>query len=250
MTRSANLQELLFYAAPTHECTYLPGRQETIIVADPNVPKNTLLYSALCANGFRRSGSMIYRPHCSHCSDCIPIRIAAARFQPRRIQKRIWARNQDLEVRPHSATLREEDFSLYHRYLHGRHLGGGMDNHGPDDFIGFLSSSWSDTTFHHFMLQDKLVAVLVLDRLLDGLSAVYTFFDPEFSKRSLGVFTVLWALAEVERLDLPWLYLGYWIADSPKMAYKIGYQPQEHFHNGVWISCGKAKGGCFNSSSP
>ena len=225
---------LTFYATPEHECSYLPQRQATTLFADPRFPKDIGLYTMLSRNGFRRSGEHIYRPHCSACQACIPIRVPVDRFTPKRSQRRAWNRNRDIYVNPCEPRIRDEHFALYQRYLHFRHRGGGMDNPTREQYVQFLTSVWSETIFHEFRCQGRLMAVCVTDTLLDGLSAVYTYFDPDVPQRSLGVYTVLWQIEEARRCGKQWLYLGYLIHASPKMSYKSEYQPQEHFINNQW----------------
>lgn len=228
-------RKALFYMSPTHECSYLPGRQATTIFLDPSYPRDRWLYTQLSQNGFRRSGQHIYRPRCSDCNECTPVRVRVADFKLRRSQRRVWQKNLDLSVRKHAAQFSVEHFSLYQRYLTRRHPGGGMDASTPQQYIEFLTSAWCETSFWEFRRGPKLLAVAVLDRLGDGLSAVYTFFDPDYGQRSLGVFTILWSIEETRRQDFDWLYLGYWIPSSPKMRYKCEYQPQEHFRHGRWM---------------
>lgn len=231
-------RRLAFYATPPHDCSYLPDRQAVTLFADPQFPKNERLHSVLARNGFRRSGPHLYRPHCPGCRACIPVRVAAAAFEPRRRQRRVWRRNQDLTVHPEPARFREEHFELYRRYLAARHRGGGMDHPTREHYVEFLTSLWVQTTFHEFRLGKQLLAVAVTDHLLDGWSAVYSFFEPELPERSLGVYAILWQIAAVRRAGLDWLYLGYLIDESPKMRYKREYQPQEHFVDGRWVDGG------------
>jgi leucyl-tRNA---protein transferase len=232
--QASELNRLLFYATPAHECSYLDGRIATTVFADPNHPKDMGLYTALSQVGFRRSGQHIYRPQCQICEQCIPVRVSAARFRPRRSQRRVWRMNLDLVSSSTREPFSDERFALYCRYIDQRHRGGGMDNPTPQQYLDFLTSDWAQTTFYEFRLLDRLVAVAVLDRLGDGLSSVYSFFDPDFSHRSPGVFSILWALYEARRLGLPWLYLGYWIEGSAKMSYKCEYQPQQRYRDGRW----------------
>lgn len=227
---------LAFYATPEHECSYLPPRQATTLFADPRFPKDIRLYTMLSRNGFRRSGEHIYRPHCATCQACIPIRVPVDQFSLKRSQRRAWNRNRDIYVNACEPRLRDDHFSLYHRYIHARHRGGGMDNPTREQYVQFLTSPWSDTVFYEFRRQGQLMAVSVTDTLLDGLSAVYTFFDPDMAERSLGVYTVLWQIEEAKRLQKEWLYLGYLIHASPKMAYKGQYLPQEQFIDNQWIA--------------
>ncbi len=224
------------YATPLQPCGYLPGRQSRSLFVDPREKCDNRLYSRLIEQGFRRSGEHIYRPACHPCEACIPLRIPVEKFAPRRIQQRIRRRNRDLRVRRCPPRYEEAHFRLYCRYQHHRHRGGGMDNPTPQAYLGFLASSWSDTRFYEFRTEaeNELVAVTVADRIDTGLSAVYTFFDPTHAARSPGAYAILWLIEETTRLGLPWLYLGYWIADCPKMAYKNQYRPFELFRNGGW----------------
>ena len=161
---------------------------------------------------------------------------------PNRSQRRAWNKNDDLSVNACKAEISEEHFELYQRYIHSRHRGGGMDNPTREQYSEFLTSPWSDTTFYEFRFNAQLMAVSVTDTLLDGLSAVYTYFDPDYPQLSLGVYTVLWQIKEARRLAKEWLYLGYLIHTSPKMSYKSQYRPQEHLIGNRWREDGHADG--------
>jgi len=224
----------LFLSAP-HVCNYLPEQHTVNLVADPRVTIDTPLYSALVAQGFRRSGEFTYRPHCPHCKACVSLRLPVARFQPRRSQRRILKRNQDVILRAHPATFNPEHFALYGRYLNTRHIDGGMDNPQQDDFLRFLTAAKIDTTFYELRSAESLLAVAFIDRLRDGLSAVYTFFDPDQQRRSPGVLAILMLVEEARRLGLSHLYMGYWIDGCEKMQYKTEYQPAEGFIDGNWV---------------
>lgn len=229
-------EKLGFYATPPHDCNYLPGQEAITLFADPRFRKNSHLYAALAKNGFRRSGEHLYIPYCRNCSACIPVRIPVAEFRPNRRQTRCLRRNADLSVTPCRPGLNGEHFTLYQRYLAGRHRGGGMDDPTPDSYLEFLSATWSETTF--FEMRDasgKLVAVSVVDAMPGALSAVYTFFDPDESARSPGMFAILFQVEEARRRKLTWVYLGYWIEACRKMRYKNDYQPLEYFHDGEWL---------------
>jgi arginine-tRNA-protein transferase len=228
------VQKLGFYATPPHECNYLPGREAVTLFADPRFPKNTRLYSALADCGFRRSGEHLYIPHCSACSSCIPVRIPVHEFTPTRSQVRTRRRNQDLTVTPRPAEFDPEHFDLYRRYLKARHTGGGMDNPTPENYMEFLSSSWAETVFYEMRLDSRLMAVAVADIMQDGISAVYSFFEPSFPARSLGRYAILFEIEEARRRGLRWLYLGYWIGECRKMSYKTEYQPLEYFIDNAW----------------
>jgi len=237
--KPSQTNNLAFYATRPHPCSYLPGRQAVTLFADPSVPINTALYSQLIDYGFRRSGEHVYRPRCPQCEACVPLRIPVAHFQPNRAQRRAWRRNRDLVVRRVAPGFKEEHFRLYCRYVATRHKGGGMDDTEPTRYMEFLSSPWVDTRFCEFRWHDRLLAVAVFDPLRHGLSAVYTFFDPEFSARGLGVYAVLWEIREAQRLRLPWLYLGYWIDQCPKMSYKNQYCPHECYIKDQWVQSGQ-----------
>lgn len=227
-------RQLNLFLTPPHACAYLPTRLATTVFVDPYLQKTQRLYTLLVSQGFRRSGDHLYRPHCENCQACISVRIPVYEFQMRRNQKRVWRRNQDLTVKAVAPVYRPEHFKLYSTYLAHRHKGGGMDETTPEHYLQFLTSQWAETVFYEFRLEQRLVAVAVVDILTTGLSAVYTFFDPSFEQRSLGTFAILWEIEEVKRLKLEWLYLGYWIEGCRKMAYKINYQPLEYYKNNQW----------------
>ncbi len=232
---SHNSRQVKFYATHPHPCSYLAQRNAVSVFVDPRIKLDTLLYGQLVEHGFRRSGDSAYRPQCPGCGACIPVRVRVNDFRPNRSQRRNLSRNRDLTVRPIEPRFSEEMFELYHRYLAFRHPGGGMDEPKKNDFLNFLTCEGIDTVFYEFRLENNLLAVAVADQLRTALSAVYTFFDPDAStRRGLGNFAVLWQIEEAKRHRLPWLYLGYWIAESPKMAYKKQYQPLETFRNGRW----------------
>ncbi len=221
-------------STPPHPCSYLPDEQSAALFVDPGTPLDNGIYQALIERGFRRSGEHLYRPRCAGCDACIPLRLPVERFRPSRGQRRTWRRNADLEVSCGPARFQEEQFRLYRDYLHARHRGGAMDDPTPESYLEFLTSSWSETVFYQFRLEGKLLAVAAADLLGDGLSAVYTFFHPDHQERSLGSYAILRLIHEARRLGLPWLYLGYWIAQCPKMAYKGRYRPHELYRNGGW----------------
>ena len=231
---SAEIQKLGFYVTPEHPCNYLPDRQAITLFADPNYPKDLRLYSLLASNGFRRSGEYLYQPHCNNCHACVPVRVCVGEFHPGRSQNRIWKRNQDLEITVHPAKYNQAHYDLYRRYINIKHTGGGMDNPGPDDYMNFLTSSWMDTIFYEMKLANRLLAVAVVDRMDDSLSAVYTFYDPDYPNRSLGTFSILYELDEANRLGMNWLYLGYWINGCAKMSYKNRFLPIEYYQDGQW----------------
>jgi arginine-tRNA-protein transferase len=237
MTVRVEPAKLLLFATPEHSCSYLPENDATTLFVDPEFPKDAGVYTLLSRNGFRRSGEHVYRPNCHDCSACVPVRVPVDRFVPRRSQRRTLRANRDVRVVPRESDFCEEHFLLYDRYLDARHTNGGMDNPTRKQYRDFLLSSWADTVLYEFRLSGHLCAVAVADRLKDGLSAVYTFFDPDYSGRGIGNYCILWQIEETRCLGLQWLYLGYWIAEAPKMLYKQEFLPQERFIDGRWHLC-------------
>ncbi|MEW5755790.1 MAG: arginyltransferase [Pseudomonadota bacterium] len=229
------LQQLRLFLSSPHPCSYLPQETACNLFLDPDVIPDTRLYTALIEQGFRRSGEHLYRPHCPKCQACLSIRIPVAHFQPNRQQRRTWNKNQDLEFAATQTPDRAAHSELFSRYLKSRHPGGGMDQMDTDTQFAFLTSDWSETWFYEFREADRLVAVAVTDRLTNGLSAIYSYFSPEDAVwRSLGVYMVLWQIHQARQLDLSWVYLGFWIAGSPRMAYKSNYQPAEALKDNQW----------------
>ncbi len=229
-----SLSELQFYLTAPYPCSYLEDRQACSLVADPDFILNTEAYSRLAQHGFRRSGRQTYRPHCDGCQACVPIRIPVAQFQPTRSQRRAWNRHIQLSTIVKPMEFNDEHFTLYCDYQHARHTGSSMDDHNPDSYRVFLLESNIDTLLIEFREQQQLRMISIIDVLLDGLSAVYTFFDPKPQKTSYGIFNVLWQIELARQLKLQYVYLGYWIANCRKMEYKTAYQPVEGLINGIW----------------
>ena len=230
----APLDEIKFFLTPEHECSYLDDREAITLFVDPNYPVVMKQYSALAKLGFRRSGSNIYRPHCTDCGLCIPVRVPVDEFKPNRSQRRNKKLNQDILVTVNDAVFNIEHYDLYRRYMKGRHAGGGMDNDEPENYETLISADWSLSKLLEFRLDKTLLMVAVIDCFDDGLSAVYTFFDPEYANRGLGVFGVISEIEYVKSLNLDWLYLGYWNPKTNKMSYKSNYQPLEFFDGQEW----------------
>jgi len=231
-------ETLALYLSQNHPCPYLPDRTAKNLFIDPAAPKDPLLYSFLIERGFRRSGEYIYRPHCDNCQACIPTRLPVARFHPRRSQRRVWRQNQQTKVISQPAEFNTEQYDLYCRYMAKRHPGGEMADASAEEFIGFLSCSWSDTQFFEFRLDDQLLAVAVTDLLPRGLSAVYTFYEPDLPKLGLGTCAILWQIRHAQQIGLPWLYLGYWVPGCNKMAYKQEYRPLQVRSQEQWQEAG------------
>lgn len=232
--RDLPIHRLQLYLTASYPCSYLAGREARSQVATPHNLIDTAVYSELVWRGFRRSGQFVYRPRCDGCQACVPVRVPVADFRPSRSQRRCAARNRDLELALKPLAFDETHYRLYRRYQQARHAGGGMDHDDREQYRSFLLQSRVDSVLAEFSLGDEVVMVGLVDRLLDGLSAVYTFYDPSLAKRSLGVYGVLSQIELARRLGLPYVYLGYWIAESPKMAYKSGYRPVEALSEGQW----------------
>jgi len=228
------MSALKLYHTPPQPCGYLAGRAARNLVADPSA-LDASLYQRLISRGFRRSGDYVYRPACSGCRACVPLRVPAARFRPDRSMRRTRRRNEDLRLTVTPARGSGEPYDLFRRYLQARHAGGEMARSGNEELSSFLLSSWCQTLFLELRLQNgELVAVAVTDRLADGLSAVYTFFAPELPERSLGTLAVLEQIALARSLDLPWLYLGYWVEGCRKMSYKCRFRPHQVLTDEGW----------------
>jgi leucyl-tRNA---protein transferase len=223
----------LFLTLP-HACGYYADRAAQNLVLDPAAPNLDRLYPGALAQGFRRAGGHLYRPRCARCQACIPCRVPVEHFRPDRSQRRCLKRNADLTLHEAEPTYTEERFALYTKYLRSRHPGGGMDEAEPDDFRHFLSAPWSPTLFLEMRKNGHLLGVAVTDVCVSGLSAVYTFFDPDASARSLGTFGILSQLGLARRRGLEYLYLGYWIEGHPKMDYKRRFRPLEVLREERW----------------
>lgn len=230
------LAHLKFYATQPHPCSYLPDEQATTLFLDPSQPMDVDVYAQLSTLGFRRSGDHLYRPHCQNCQACVPARIPVAQFTPNRQQRKIIKRNADLSVTSVKPQFNEDYYALYLRYIETRHADGDMYPPSREQFSTFLVSELPFARFIEFRLANQLLAIAVTDVLPNGLSAVYTFFDPRYEQRSLGRYAILWQISEAARQGLQALYLGYWIKNCRKMSYKTQYRPIELLVNQRWTA--------------
>ena len=230
----SSLKTLVFFATPEHHCSYLTDRHATTMFVDPRAHVDRRLYSQLTALGFRRSGSHYYRPHCESCNACIPVRIPVDRFQPDRSQRRNLRQNRDLELRPVPTRYTEEYYRLYENYINQRHSDGDMYPPSREQFSSFLVEGGVDGFYLEIREQGQLIGLGVVDALDDGLSAIYTLFEPSSTPRGLGTLAIIWQIEEARRRELPYVYLGYWIKDCRKMSYKDRFQPLEMLSDGHW----------------
>jgi arginine-tRNA-protein transferase len=228
-----------FYTTAPLPCPYLPGRTERKIVTELSGTEAEALHERLSRAGFRRSHNIAYAPVCPGCQACVPIRVVSEDFTPDRTQRRILRANADLTVSEMPARATAEQFTLFQRYQKNRHADGDMAAMGYYDYRAMIEDTPISTGILEFRdAQDRLLGACLTDWLADGLSAVYSFFDTDQEKRSLGTFAVLWLIGRARSLGLPYVYLGYWVPESRKMAYKARFRPSEILMSGAWHRLG------------
>ncbi|MDE2514977.1 MAG: arginyltransferase [Rhodospirillales bacterium] len=235
MTYKSPRRPQFFYTTAPLPCPYVPGRTERKVVTEIAGPEADALHDRLSRAGFRRSHNIAYAPVCPSCQACVPIRIPVARFVPDRTLRRIARANAASEGFEVPARATTEQFQLFQRYQQARHGEGDMASMSFYDYRAMVEDTPITTTMVEFRDPDgPLLGACLTDRLGDGLSAVYSYFAPELARRSLGTYAVLWLIARAKALGLPYVYLGYWVPESRKMAYKARFRPSEILSGGVW----------------
>lgn len=235
------LQKLQFYVTTGYSCGYLPNKLAQSLIASPQHLIDANIYSGLIQQGFRRSGKFAYRPHCENCRECIPVRVISAEFTANRSQRRAYKQHQNLNVFIKPVAFHEEHYALYKAYQKSRHFdetpsdSDEQEQDHAEQYRNFLCQTNVESVMVEFRESDQLKMVSVIDLVSDGISAVYTFYDTTDSKTSFGTYNVLWQIEWTKYLNLPYLYLGYWIKDSPKMAYKQNFKPLEKLIDGEWL---------------
>lgn len=230
-----SLKDIRLFTTQSHACSYLPHEQAQTLFIDPEFKVDRAYNTRLSEIGFRRSGSHIYRPNCKNCHQCLSCRVLVQCFEPGQSYRRILKRNADLVVSPVYDISDDEYYLLYKHYITVRHADGDMYPATREQYGSFLMNQCEGTQYFAIRRRGQLLGLMVSDRLDNGMSAVYTFYDPLEEKRSLGSFAILWQILEAKRLGLSYLYLGYWIRDSRKMRYKTGYRPMEMLVRQRWV---------------
>lgn len=231
-----------FYITTAQPCPYLPGKQERKLFTHLSRGRSQALIDNLLKGGFRRSQNIAYTPYCDGCSACVPVRILVNEFEPNRAFRRVLKTNDDVIERRMGAVPTSEQYSLFRDYIDCRHGDGGMADMSVLDYAMMIEDSVVNTFVTEFRLADSgdeqsdtLIAASLCDRLSDGISMVYSFFDPEMPQRSLGTYMILQSIDHARSLGLPYVYLGYWIKGSAKMDYKTRFRPQETLTPEGWV---------------
>jgi arginine-tRNA-protein transferase len=228
-----------FVTAPLN-CPYLENRVERRVVTELIGRDAEHMNDTLSRAGFRRSHGVAYAPICRDCDACLAVRVRVDEFAPSRSQRRVWKLNQPLVAREHPPVVTTEQFELFALYQKSRHGDGDMAKMDFHDYRALVEDTPVRTSLVEFRdARHRLVATCLLDRLGDGLSAIYSFFDPELYRHSLGIYMILWLIEHARFLSLPFAYLGYWIAESPKMSYKAAFRPLEAYSPEGWRLLGE-----------
>ena len=240
MTQHESALKAQFYLTAPQPCAYLAGREERKVFTTLQGPNAPTVNNSLSLKGFRRSQAVIYRPACVGCASCMSIRVPVEHFQPSRSQRRVLARNADIIRRPCEAWATETQYDLFRRYLDSRHAEGGMADMDAFDFASMIDETPVNSTVVEYVQEDRetgtqrLIAACLSDILGDGLSMVYSFYEPAAEGRSLGAYMILDHIRMAAEMGLAHVYLGYWVPSSPKMHYKTGYRPFELCDGANW----------------
>lgn len=235
MTVNQRRQTQHYFITAPMPCPYLPGRFERKLVTELRGPEANNIHNLLSRAGFRRSHSIAYLPACSECDACVPVRVRAGDFRDSKSFRRNRNANKDLSRKLLPPTATQEQFRLFAAYQDARHGDGDMARMDARDYRAMIEDSTVDTMIGEYRRPDgSLIAVALIDTLSDGLSAVYSFFDPAEAHRGLGTYIILDLIGEAAALHLPYVYLGYWIDECRKMSYKMRFQPLECFQKGIW----------------
>ncbi len=215
-----------FFATPPLPCPYIPGKMERRVVSELVGRDASILHYGLSMAGFRRSHSIAYAPACPDCTACVAVRVVVGDFIPSRSQRRVRNRNREIQVMELPARATEEQFTLFGKYQSSRHDGGDMEKMDFQDYLAMVEDTPVETVLVEFRDGGgDLIGVCLSDFVVDGMSAVYSFFDPTLHRQSLGTFMIMWLIEKARGLNLENLYLGFWIADCSKMEYKKYFQP-------------------------
>lgn len=229
------MKTLKYHTTQPYPCGYLSDKMARSEVVAPEYPIDTATYGRLMRNGYRRSGHFVYRPYCEQCRACLSVRIKVEAFTPNRSQRRSWKKHHCLTANQHELYFDETHFALYRRYQAARHAGGSMDQDSREQYQNFLLQSHVSSKLITFYDAAQLCMVSIIDELPDGLSSVYTFYDPDITQASYGTYAILWQIQLCKALGLDYLYLGYWIKAHQKMNYKANFQPLEILIGGRWL---------------
>lgn len=232
------LQKLQFYVTTPYTCGYIAKNRAQSLIATPYSAVDADIYSELIKQGFRRSGAFSYRPHCENCIKCVPVRLVLENFTPTRSQKRAAKQHSDLTVTILPLAFHQQHFELYAAYQALRHAEDNLeDKNDEEQYRQFICQSNVESVMVEFKdAKNQVKIISIVDVVSDGASAVYTFFDATEQKASYGTHAIMWLASWTKDLNLPYLYLGYWIQESQKMAYKEKFTVQEKLIDGEWVS--------------
>ena len=229
------LQKLQFYVTTGYSCGYLPNKLAQSLIASPQHLINADVYSGLIQQGFRRSGKFAYRPLCENCQECVPVRIILQDFTPSRSQKRAYKQHRNLIATILPVAFYAEHYVLYAAYQKARHTTDVLNKDDAEQYRNFLCQTNVESVLVEFRENKQLKMVSVIDIVHDGISAVYTFYETSDAKASFGTYNVMWQIEWAKTLNVAYLYLGYWIKDSQKMAYKQNFKPLEKLTDDEWL---------------